>query len=225
MSQPITDTTSTPKKSSKSKGDRVVIDVFTDFWSGDPSNIKVKKVNLATNVKLLKDIPLAKGPFSLAFGIGFDAHNFKSNGSLTVDTAGKSVFIPLPDTLFGGTIVDYKKNKLTVAYLDFPVELRFRTKNETGNKFKFSIGFQPGFLMNKHTKYVGTDLWDGTGKKIKRKVHDLSNIEKYRYGITARIGYGMYNFMFYYSLTNVFKKDKGPELAPMSIGITLTPIN
>jgi len=225
MSQPNTDTTSTPKKSSKSKGDRIVIDIFSDTWSGVPSNITTKKLNVATNVKFFKDFPIAKSPISLAVGIGLDAHNFKSNGSLSVDTSSNSIFLPLPDTLAGGTIVSYKKNKLTVAYFDIPIEFRFRSKNQTGNKLKFALGFQAGILMNKHTKYKGIDLWDGTGKIVKKKTHDIKNLEKFRYGFTARFGYGMYNIMFYYSLTELFQSGKGPALSPMSIGISLNPFN
>jgi hypothetical protein len=55
------------------------------------------------------------------------------------------------------------------------------------------------------------------------KFKDVPNIEKLRYGVTARVGWKFINLMGFYSLTDLFTKDKGPEIYPISIGISLMP--
>ena len=218
--------TSTPKKIKKDKGDRIVLDIFSDLWQGTPSIIEVKKFNPSANVLLFKDFPITKSPVSFAVGLGFDAHNFNSNGVPVYDTSlTKTFFVKLSDTLQDGSDRSYTKNKMTVAYLDLPVEVRFRTMNETGKKFKFAIGFKAGILINKHTKYKGKYFENNEVHNGKTKSHDIKGLEDFRYGITARVGYGMYNLMFYYSLTSVFAKNKGPQIFPVSVGISLTPFN
>jgi hypothetical protein len=219
---------STPKKVNKDKGDRLVLDIFSDFWQQKPA-VDAKKFNPSANVMLFKDFPINKSPISFAVGLGIDAHNFNSNGVVDTLSGGRTIFFPLSAKLndVDSTTRSYSKNKMTVAYLDLPIEFRFRTKNETGKKFKFALGFKAGVLINKHTKYKGNyvDQNTGTVKTDKVKSHYINNLESFRYGVSARVGYGMYNLMFFYSLSTLFEKDKGPEMFPVSVGISLTPFN
>ena len=39
---------------------------------------------------------------------------------------------------------------------------------------------------------------------------------------TARIGWGWVNVFATYSLTTLFKTDRGPELYPFSVGLTIS---
>jgi hypothetical protein len=80
-----------------------------------------------------------------------------------------------------------------------------------------------GFLIDSHTKYIGDDyIFDGTDR-IHVKFKDVRNIEKFRYGVTARFGWKFINLTGFYSLTGLFKKGKGPDLYPISVGISFMP--
>ena len=43
----------------------------------------------------------------------------------------------------------------------------------------------------------------------------------FRYGLTARVGLGFIRFYANYDLVPLFQKDRGPELYPVSVGITI----
>jgi len=196
------------------------IDVFTDIWQGVPDSISVKPFNLGTSLYVLYGDQIGKSNLSYAIGLGITAHNLKSNALIEVDTSNNlsvSKFYKIPSKVNGESI-SYKRNKLSVVYLDIPMELRYKTKND----MKFALGFKLGFLVGSHTKYKGDDL-DGGTESHKIKQSDVKNLESMNYGITGRIGYKWINLTGYYSLANIFKKDKGPEVYPISIGIALRP--
>jgi hypothetical protein len=194
----------------------IVFDLFTDIWVKVPENVDARAINQGVNVLGLYDYRINQSNFSFAFGAGLGSHNFFSDAFSELDTVGISHLIKI-NTLYPGT--DYKKNKISVTYIDIPLELRLRTIKE----FRASVGFKFGFLVNSHTKYKGDDyIFDGNDQ-IQVKFKNVYNIEKVRYGITARVGWKFINFTGFYSLSGLFKKDKGPELYPISVGISLMP--
>ena len=221
QTEPDTTITDFTKPDKLKKEDFCVIEAYTDLWQNTPSVLKTKTLNRGYNIYFSNDNPLGKSNFSVSYGIGVSAHNMYSNCMPfeVLDTAGiatgKTDFLAIPDN------IKYKKNKLTLFYADIPVEFRFRTKNAKAN-FKFAVGFKAGYLLQSHTKYEGDRLDNITGD-IKYKVFDIPNIEKLRYGITARIGYGRYNVSGYYALTTLFNKGVGPEMFPISVGLAVAP--
>ncbi len=85
------------------------------------------------------------------------------------------------------------------------------------------MGFKFGFLVRGHTKYKGDDYIDGTTQEVIIKKKKLAFMEKNRYGFTGRIGYKWLNLWGYYQLSTLFEKGKGPEMYPISVGITIIP--
>lgn len=220
------------------QADRIVIDIFSDIWMDVPSDTAItpKTINRGSNIYLFRDMPMGKSNFSFAVGLGISAHNLYSDAvpvketTITYDSlgvpevnyTGNTVFEKIPEEI-NSTTIEVKNNKLTVVYLDLPLELRFRANNEE-SKFKFAIGFKGGYMLSNHTKYHGNDYTNtDNGDDLKLKEYKILNIETYRFGPTFRIGWGWFNFSAYYSLSPLFKKNKGPEMYPISAGITLTP--
>ncbi len=194
----------------------IVFDIFTDIWVKVLDNVDVRTINQGVNVLGLYDYRINHSNFSFAFGAGLGSHNFFSDYFLVVDSVGNSNLVKI-STLYPGNF--YKKNKISFSYIDIPLEFRLRTKNE----FRASVGFKFGFLANSHTKYKGDDYIFNGNDQIQVKFNDVYNVEKFRYGITARVGWKFVNFMGFYSLSGLFKKDKDPELYPISVGISLMP--
>jgi len=212
-----------------SKDDFFISELFSDIWQEVPGNVKLQNLNRGYNAYVMMDNPIAKSNFSVAIGAGISFHNLYSNSLLKreIDSlgfyTGNTEFYEISDNY------DYSKNKLTLMYIDVPVEIRFRTKDVL-NSFKFSVGFKAGYNVKNYTKYSGDKLdgtlnRDGSFPKVKTKEYNIENIEKIRYGLTARIGYGKYNISAYYALTPLMKKNKSAadEMFPISIGFAFTP--
>ncbi|NCA84684.1 MAG: PorT family protein [Clostridia bacterium] len=208
FSQPVSE--STRKKVS------AVFDVFNDFYVDIPDSIDNKFFNLGVNFSMLYDFQIAESDFSFAIGAGLGSHNFYTDAFVVEDSLNVSALYPIK-SLYPGN--DYKKNKISYSYLDIPLEFRLRTDKE----FRAALGFKFGFLIDSHTKYKGEDYIFGSSDNIFVKFKDVPNIEKFRYGVTARVGWKFINLTGFYSLTNLFTKDKGPETYPISVGISLMP--
>lgn len=181
-----------------------------DFWLNDPEGIKVRGFNQGAGVFAMYSIPLGESNFSFAIGAGFGWHNLYSNGTIEDITADTIKFIKIPDS------VSYKKSKLGLTYLDFPIEFRLKTNN----KIRASVGVKLGYLLDAKTKYKG-DLENGT--QVILKSRDVAQVDKFRFGPTVRFGYDWFQLSAFYSVTHIFEKDRGPDVYPISLGITFMP--
>lgn len=187
-------------------------DIITDFWQDLPDEFETKSINPGANLNFLYLSPIAKSNFYFCPGLAIGAHNLRSDFFLTKNN-DSTFFVKIPDTL------DVKKNKLTTVYLDIPVEIRYKSKG----KFMIAIGFKYGFLINSHTKYKGEGYDPLTRNPYIEKIYRIADLEKNRYGFTFRVGYDWFNLFGYYSISKLFKESKGPEMYPISAGITISP--
>lgn len=198
------------------KGDRFMIGIYQDMWQDAPDSVDVRGINQGFSFSSMYDKPLGTSKFSLAAGVGVGVHNFFSDAAV-LSGKDSTYFVKYADS------ISYDKNKLTVAYLDIPLEVRFRTKHEKKSKqFKIALGGKIGMRLSSHTKYKGDNIAGGDSD-IKMKQHDIENIEQLRYGATFRVGRGNWNLFGYYSLSQLFEDGKGPEMYPISVGLMLTP--
>jgi hypothetical protein len=186
-------------------------DIFTDIWMNQPEGTKARFMQQGASVFGMYNYQFGKSNVSFAFGFGGTFHNFYSNSTITNIKADTITFAAIPDS------VNYKKSKLGLTYLDIPFEFRLKT----AKKFRVSLGFKVGVLLDGKTKYKGDRSWDHTAVIAKEK--PVSQLERWRYGPTIRIGYDWFNLYGYFSLSKVFQKYKGPELYPVSVGITFLP--
>ncbi len=195
--------------------DNLIVDLNYESWINKPSNVTLKPYSSGINISYLDNFIGEHSNICLAAGLEISSNNFFIDATPELN-AGVVTFVNIPYS------INYKKNKLTTTYLEIPFELRFRTnKSKREDKsFKIFLGFKVGYLISNHLKYKG-DAFDGSGKKIKIKQYNIDNIEKYRYGVTARIGYGKFNITGFYPLTKLFEKDKGPDITPVSVGLSL----
>ena len=185
-------------------------EVYQDFWMNWPAKMNVRAINQGGGAFVTYNIPFGTSPVSFAIGAGIGVHNLYSNTTINDIKADTTVFTRIPDT------IDYKKSKLGLTYLDFPMELRFVAKN----KVRFSVGVKLGYLLDAKTKYKGDNL---EGDQITVKYRKVDNIDKFRFGPTIRIGYSWFQVYGYFSVTKIFDKGFGPDLYPISVGITFMP--
>jgi hypothetical protein len=64
---------------------------------------------------------------------------------------------------------------------------------------------------------------DGVNIGGKFKSYEVENLNWFRYGLTARVGYANFYLNFFYSLTPLFQEGRGTEATPISIGIGVSP--
>lgn len=188
----------------------VGVDIHQDFWLNKPEDMDVRGINQGGGAFGMYNFQFGKSNFSFAIGLGIGVHNLFSNTTIADIKADTIKFIPIPDT------VDYKKSKLGLTYLDIPVEFRLKTDK----KVRICLGFKIGYLLDAKTKYKG-DREDGLEVIIKER--PVKNVERWQFGPVIRVGYDWFNVMAYYSVTQIFRKGKGPDVSPISVGITFMP--
>ncbi len=198
------------KKNINKAKDRLVLDFTYDMLLNLPDSIKMKGFSRGFNIYFTYDVVFGKSRFSIAPGIGIGTNNYFHKYAISSDSLG-TYFNEFSDD------VDVKKAKLALTYVDIPVELRFRSvPNKKGTSWKLAAGFKAGLMIQNKWKYKGEDF--GMGEKF--KTYDIENVNKFRYGVMLRGGYGIWNAFAYYSLSDVFN-DKGPRMTPLSFGISI----
>jgi hypothetical protein len=117
--------------------------------------------------------------------------------------------------------LDFQLNRLRQTFIDIPLELRFFTgRLQKKSRLKLALGGQVGFQLDAMRKFR---FKDGDLVKAKRN-EELDNLEKLRYGVRARIGYGVVGVQVLYMLSDFMTTQPtgGKTPGSMMIGITIT---
>ena len=196
--------------------DRFMFNItFDNLFHKEDNGFKTMWHSRGIGMYYMYDIPIKKSRVSIAPGIGFSHVSYYHNSSMVEDSSG-TYFNPIEDFRDND---DVKKHKLGVNYLDIPVELRFFSKpSKKGQLFKLAVGFRASVKLTAINKETNKD--NGYFKKYKTK--GFKDVNIFRGGPTLRVGYGGFNIFAFYSVTDLFKNNKGPEMTPFSIGISIT---
>ncbi|MCO5248008.1 MAG: PorT family protein [Chitinophagales bacterium] len=205
------------KKKINEAKDRIVINLSYDALLNLPSGMKMSGFSRGFDAYFMYDVVLGKSNFSIAPGIGVGNNNYFHKYTISTDTDGKTVFSAVDEGL------KVKKSKLALTSIDIPVELRFRTTPKSnGYSWKVAIGGKFGRIVQNKWKYKGQMRDDITSpiQDTKFKIYNIDNINKWRYGVFARVGYSIINVYAYYGLSDIFN-NKGPKMTPFSVGISI----
>ena len=195
--------------------DQIVYELNNNYWLNLPPKVRINNISLSSNIYLMFPIIGKFSNVSLALGLGVGSGSVRNN-SLPVDSAGITRFYVIPDS------IKYSHNKFVTTYLEAPLEIRFMTNPDYKNRsYKLTIGGKFGYLVGKHYKYNGYDYLSDTEEKIKFKIFRVKNLMPYRYGVYARIGYGKFALSGFYALSTLFEENKGPEVVPLTFGLTI----
>ena len=122
------------------------------------------------------------------------------------------------------TLDHFKKYKLTTAFLEVPVELRFSSDPVNDAKsIKGALGVKVGMLLSAHIKGKGPENKNGnsinayTFKENSKRFFNSTRLEA-----TARIGYGHYSLFGSYQLTNIFKAGVAADTKMFAVGICIS---
>lgn len=198
--------------------------IFLDFaentWVHRPEDVNTRFVSGGFNANLMYEIFIVKNVFTFAPGISYSNVTVKNNADVVYvpdqgNDRGYTQLMPIPEGR------DYRVSKISTSYFDIPLEFHIRIKPEMrGRNLWLAPGFRAGWMIGNFWKYDG----DGAGGyNVKYKVYRIENLENFHYGVSVRAGYYKFGLYAYYSLTDLFEQDKGTELRPFSMGLTLTP--
>lgn len=206
--------------------DHLMIQLGHDNWAGKAADtMRIKGFGRHLNIYAMYDMPFKTDPhWSVAIGVGVGSSNLffdKTDIRLVNNTAGQGVvFRNLENEN------RFKKYKLTNAWAEVPIELRWLANPAQPTKsFKVAVGAKVGTMISAYTK--GKDLQNSDGRSIygkrytvKEKGRDFFNGP--RLVGTLRVGIGSFSLTGAYQITNTFKEGLGPEVRPYSIGLTLS---
>ena len=218
--------TKAKKKRKPPRKEMLLVNLNFDAWLGTPAGIESKWFSSrGVDVAILYDQVIARSWFSAAVGVGFNSHNIHMEGfPIEYEIQSGGTYTKLDGSFFDGKNINV--NKLSTNFIDIPIEIRYRSKpHKNGKRIAASVGFKLGWLVQSHTK-TKTDedlFFQGVNFRSKIKTYDIPNLNKFRYGVTARVGYANFYLNFFYSLTPLFREGRGTEAVPISIGIGATP--
>ena len=201
--------------------DHLMIQFGGAMWQNKPDSINTGGFSRTFNVYLMMDFPFKTAPkLSVALGPGLATdHVFLDKMTAGITENSSTIrFRDLSDT------THFKKYKISTAFLELPIELRFSSNPDAdGKSFKAAVGMKVGTMLAAWAK--GKNLEDKNNNTVneyimKEKSKRFFNTN--RISATARLGYGHFTLFGSYSLTSLFKEGVGPKMNAMSVGLTLS---
>jgi hypothetical protein len=194
--------------------DQLGIELLSLQWLDPPEGVVLEPYSNAFNLQYMVTLAGKNSNLALALGAGLLTENYHVN-SLPIKEEDVLRLVPIEDDL------KYTSNKIRFLTVELPLEFRIRSNKNSRNKhWKMYLGGKAGYTFQSMHKYIG-DNPVSPGDHLKQKTYNIRYTEPLTYGVTARLGYGQFFISGYYSLTNHFQKDKGPEMIPFMVGITL----
>lgn len=175
--------------------DQFYIGLTYNKLQNTPADLRQNKFSSGISFGFLRDMPFNKSrTWAIATGIGYSLNIFNDN-----------LFINQPNTIPTSensysfiSDLSYSKNKMTLHYIDLPIELRWRTSTPESHRFwRIYAGFKFSYLIYDYYKFVGS------GEIIKVSGNDDFN--KLQYGVYISTGWNTWNFHAYYGLSPLFK--------------------
>jgi hypothetical protein len=191
--------------------------VNKDFSSNLPSQYEfltlndVKSVGVNLNIFELNG-NIINNRFGIVSGIGLQWNNYRFDDNV--------VLLPDSGRIFGyknDNITSYIKSKLVESWVRVPLFLEYQTAKRKGKQFHIAAGGVFGYKLGSHSKQVH---FEG-GDRTKDKVYSDFYLNPIKLDAEIRVGWGPINLFASYAITPLFKDNKGPELYPYMIGITL----
>ncbi len=212
---------------------------FNTNWGAeyDYLNLRYEK-SIAVNLNIYEqNIALNKNKtIGLVTGIGMAWNNYRFTN--------KTMLTPDSSVIEGYYMegVSVRKTKLTAMYITVPLFIEFQTNHsKRTRRFHFAVGATMSARVSTHTKIYFNDanqeytLKDpATGQTLPYtfitpnasdrnivKNFNSFHLRPFRFDAGVRMGYGIINLFFNYSMNSMFQDNRGPELYPWSAGITL----
>jgi len=168
--------------------------------------------SLCYNLNLFETkISFFGGYAGIVTGLGFNWNNYSFKGNTTLSANNDSTWATdMPGRTYG-------KNKLRTTYVKIPLLLEFNTSLESKKTIHIAGGVEGGFKLRSKT----IQEYEFEGEEYEVDVKGHYNVKPWKLNAVGRIGYKNFTLFANYGLTTLFEKDKGPEMYPFEVGITI----
>lgn len=205
----------------------LLVDIGLNGWSTAPTGISLNGIQSKTvNLTYYYDLPIGNNGFTFTPGVGLslERYSFEDNFTFTSSVDASSVRTVSATDLNSlvSNPISFDKSKLALHYVDVPLELRYyKSKNQYNRGFRAAIGMKVGVLYSSFTKYRYEDR-GGDNRTVKDR-QDLG-LNRFRYGVQARVGFGGISLFGFYELSDKWDiaPAGGEETRSLTFGITLT---
>lgn len=168
-----------------------------------------KSIGVSLNL-IESNFNLIRNKLGLVSGLGLEFNNYRFENSVVLKSDSGQLY-SLKDTTS-------TRSKLRVCYLNVPMILEFQTNSRNNiNSLHIGVGVIGALRLGSYTKMIT----ERNGVKGKMKSHDDYYLNPLKYELTARIGWGRINLFANYALSEMFTKNKAPEVYPVTMGICL----
>jgi len=154
-----------------------------------------------------------KNNFGMVLGAGWTFYNYRTDQPFIFkrhEDTGETIGVR--------TDRNVEKNKITTSFINIPMLFEWQIPgSEPFHRFYISAGPYCGFKIGGHTKMV----YKENGDRTKDKGKDDINLTAFQYGAMVRVGYRFINLYASYNFSTFYTENRGPELYPFTIGISL----
>jgi len=181
---------------------------FSDhpYWKNDPAKSTVWNLNV-----LEHKFEIAKHHFGVTTGLGFSftSVGFKDNYVVNHTSDTLNAFID--------TLTNYRKNKLSAAYLTVPLLFEFNSNARSSKLFYFAAGVVGGVRIASDLKRKG----EIAGEKFVQKTKGAQGLNAFKLDALVRFGYSHWGVFASYSMLPLFDTDKTIAVYPLSFGLSI----
>ena len=207
--------------SSPRKGLTVALGLNT-YGSNEPGSYQIEDYDLRPfgsryiSLGYIASARIVKGKktgFYLDFGADFSWYNLMYDGNNTIVKTANGV-VDFPNVQEGGSVVDMKKTKLVVPYVNLSIMPTVSFRNSFVSYV--SAGVYGGYRLGSYTKLRRE------GSKDKDHVRQNYYLNDFRYGVAAELGLRNFVDLFVsYDLNTLHEDNRGPKINMLSFGIKL----
>ncbi|KAB1063190.1 outer membrane beta-barrel protein [Salibacter halophilus] len=180
-----------------------------------PDAIKGFEIDPATSINwsinpFEMDVRIFKEYVKFSTGLGYTVKNFTLKNNYFVTKQNDSVMA------FEQQNQDYAKNRFRTGYLTVPLMLHFNTNEDPAKAFRLGVGVLGGMRLFQTYRVKYFD----DGQKVKTNYNRNWNTNQFTADLRGLIGYGPVNLFATYSAVPLFESGKGPEMYPITFGIS-----
>jgi len=170
--------------------DQIYLGITYNIINKRPSSISPNGFSNGIFIGYIKDIPVnEERNFGFGLGLGYGRNTYFQNLKIS-EINNTTVFEPVDGT--------FNRNKFSLHSIEVPFELRWRTSTSTKYKFwRVYSGIKLGYVFASNSKLK---------QDITTVVRNISEVNKFQYGLTLSVGYGTWNANLYYALNDIFSE-------------------
>lgn len=158
-----------------------------------------------------KYMPIAKEKFGIVTGMGIRYNSYDLEKEVVVVNQMDSTFAVEDPTR------SITKNRFKTNSIQVPLMLETNIGVDAKHSFHLAVGGLASYTFGTRTK----QKYKQEGDNFKVKDRNDFNVNDFQFAATARVGYGDFTLYASYNMTPLFEKDKGPELYPFTVGLSL----